>query len=66
MVGGRPPEIPRPAAGAERPDAAADATVEKAGSIYESVGRYGLKLEPRKGPMEILIVDHIEKTPTEN
>ncbi len=39
---------------------------EPAGSIYESVQRYGLKLDPRKAPMEILIVDHIERTPTEN
>lgn len=26
----------------------------------------GLKLEPKKGPVDTLIVDHIEKTPTEN
>lgn len=26
----------------------------------------GLKLEPKKGPVETLIVDHVEKTPTEN
>jgi uncharacterized protein (TIGR03435 family) len=38
----------------------------RAGSIYDSVRPYGLKLEPRKAPMQILIVDHIEKTPTEN
>jgi uncharacterized protein (TIGR03435 family) len=25
-----------------------------------------LKLEPRKAPMEILIVDHMERAPTEN
>jgi uncharacterized protein (TIGR03435 family) len=39
---------------------------ERAGSIYDSVGRYGLKLEPRKAPMEVLVVDHIEKAPTES
>ena len=26
----------------------------------------GLKLEPRKTPLKTLIIDHIEKAPTEN
>jgi len=26
----------------------------------------GLKLTPKKGPVDILVVDHMEKTPTEN
>ena len=26
----------------------------------------GLKLEKKKGPVDILVIDHIEKTPTEN
>jgi hypothetical protein len=26
----------------------------------------GLRLEKHKGPVEMLVVDHIEKTPTEN
>jgi uncharacterized protein (TIGR03435 family) len=26
----------------------------------------GLKLESRKGPVEMIVVDHVEKTPTEN
>jgi len=43
-----------------------DASAEKAGSIYDSVQRYGLKLESRKAPMETVSVDHIEKVPTEN
>ena len=35
-------------------------------SIFESVQKLGLKLDPRKGPMETIVVDHLEKTPTEN
>jgi uncharacterized protein (TIGR03435 family) len=35
-------------------------------SIFEAVQAYGLKLEPRKAPMDLIVVDHIEKTPTEN
>jgi len=26
----------------------------------------GLTLEPKKGPVELIVIDHIEKTPTEN
>jgi len=26
----------------------------------------GLKLEPRKGPVDLLVIDHLEKVPTEN
>jgi len=30
------------------------------------VQQLGLKLEPRKSPLEIVVVDHLEKTPTED
>jgi uncharacterized protein (TIGR03435 family) len=26
----------------------------------------GLRLEPKKGPVELIVIDHVEKTPTEN
>jgi uncharacterized protein (TIGR03435 family) len=26
----------------------------------------GLKLEKRKGPVEILVIDHVERVPTDN
>jgi uncharacterized protein (TIGR03435 family) len=35
-------------------------------SIFGAVKRLGLKLESRKGPVEMIVVDRIEKTPTEN
>jgi uncharacterized protein (TIGR03435 family) len=35
-------------------------------SIFESVQALGLKLEQRKAPVEQLVLDTVEKTPTEN
>jgi uncharacterized protein (TIGR03435 family) len=35
-------------------------------SLYTSVEKLGLKLETRKAPVEQVMVDHVEKTPTEN
>ena len=37
-----------------------------AGSIFNSIQQLGLRLEPRKMPLEYIVVDHAEKTPTEN
>ena len=39
---------------------------EQAGSVYDAVAKYGLKLDPRKGPLETIIIDRLEKEPTEN
>jgi uncharacterized protein (TIGR03435 family) len=35
-------------------------------TIFQSVAAMGLKLEPRKVPLEFIVIDHVEKTPTEN
>jgi uncharacterized protein (TIGR03435 family) len=45
----------------------ADAASDPSGSsIFNTVQQLGLKLEPRKAPVEMIVVDHVEKTPTEN
>ena len=35
-------------------------------TVYAAVEKMGLKLEPRKAPVEQLVVDSVEKMPTEN
>ena len=45
---------------------AGEASDPSGGSIFQSVQKMGLKLEPKKAPVEILVVDHLDKLPTEN
>jgi uncharacterized protein (TIGR03435 family) len=35
-------------------------------SLFAAVAALGLKLEPRKAPLDLLVIDHIEKLPAEN
>jgi uncharacterized protein (TIGR03435 family) len=44
----------------------ADLASEPTGSIFSSIQQLGLKLEARKAPLELIVIDHVEKTPTEN
>jgi uncharacterized protein (TIGR03435 family) len=36
------------------------------GGVSASVEKLGLKLQARKSPVETIVVDHLEKTPTDN
>lgn len=49
-------EAPQPDAGSDSSNAA----------IFQALQRLGLKLEARKAPFDAIIVDHFEKTPSEN
>jgi uncharacterized protein (TIGR03435 family) len=52
-------------AGATSPIAASDPGGASS-TLFAAVSALGLKLEQRKAPIEQLIIDHIEKAPTEN
>jgi uncharacterized protein (TIGR03435 family) len=60
--------MPTSPAGAAPSTSPADAASDPSGAstLYKAVQNLGLKLEPRKAVVEQLIVDHIEKKPTEN
>jgi len=60
-----PPE--NRAAAADSNAMPADAASDPDGSaLTQSLQQLGLKLEARKSPLETIVVDHAEKTPTEN
>jgi uncharacterized protein (TIGR03435 family) len=58
-----PPGAGGPGGGGGAAPVASDPT---GGSIFQIVQQFGLKLEPRKEPVDAIVVDHMEKTPTEN
>ena len=55
----------RALAGGSRP---ADSESDPGGSssVFTAVEAMGLKLQPKMGPILMIAVDHVEKTPTEN
>src|SRR5581483_128262 len=60
--------MPERRQGLPRPEGAAAAPqTDAATSLYTALQeQLGLKLEARKGPVEVLVVDHAEKVPAEN
>ena len=56
-----------PVAGPEGARQPADAASDPSGAtIFSALGQAGLKLEPRKMPVETIVIDRLEKSPTEN
>jgi uncharacterized protein (TIGR03435 family) len=55
-----------PGAGAPGGAAAPVPADPAGGTIFQIVQQFGLKLDPRKEPVEVIVLDHLEKTPTEN
>jgi uncharacterized protein (TIGR03435 family) len=55
------------AAGVTLPPQALKLLEESSGdALFTAMEKLGLKMEPRKAPLDVLVVDHIERTPTEN
>ena len=55
-----------PAAGGDASKPAELASDPGGGSLFTAIQSLGLKLESRKSPMTFIVVDHVEKMPTEN
>jgi uncharacterized protein (TIGR03435 family) len=58
--------IPAAAPGGGDAGKPADAASDPGGSLFTAIQSLGLKLEPRKTPLMTIVVDHVEKMPTEN
>jgi uncharacterized protein (TIGR03435 family) len=52
--------------GGPAPGTAAAEPSDPGSSIFTSLAQLGLKLEPRKSAIDLIIVDHLEKLPTDN
>jgi uncharacterized protein (TIGR03435 family) len=59
-------DAPPPAPPSGSASAAPVASDPSGASLYQSIKQLGLELEARKAPVARLIVDHVEKMPTEN
>jgi uncharacterized protein (TIGR03435 family) len=57
---------PGPGAGGDGNRPADAASTPSGTSVFASVQKMGLKLESEKLPVETIVVDHLEKVPTEN
>jgi uncharacterized protein (TIGR03435 family) len=67
-LGGVPPPPPPPAGATGAPGAPLAAPPQdEAPSIFVALQeQLGLRLEKRKGPVDVLVIDHADKMPTEN
>jgi uncharacterized protein (TIGR03435 family) len=52
--------------GRGEPGRPVDASDPSSSSIFASVQQLGLRLEPRKTPFEFVVIDHVERMPSEN
>ena len=58
--------MPPPRAGGDAAATPSSAASAPSSSVFAAVQQLGLKLDSRKAPMEMIVIDHLEKAPTEN
>ena len=66
LPGGLPPPPPPSEAGGGMPAASAPDAQSNPNLFTALQEQLGLKLEQRKGPVELLVIDHLERAPIEN
>lgn len=59
-------QVPAGAGGMAGRGAAEGASDPSGSSLFNNVQRLGLKLEARKAPVDQIVIDHLERLPTEN
>jgi uncharacterized protein (TIGR03435 family) len=55
-----------PSGGGDAGKADASVAADPGGSIFDAMGRIGLKLEQRKYPMSVIVIDRVERVPAAN
>lgn len=58
--------VPASAPGGSTSGNPADAASDSGGSVFTAIQAAGLKLEPRKSPLAMVVIESVEKMPTEN
>jgi uncharacterized protein (TIGR03435 family) len=62
----KPGAMPRPDAGGGKSEDGPAPESAPAGSLFSAIQKLGLKLEPRKAPLDFIVIDKGERVPTEN
>jgi uncharacterized protein (TIGR03435 family) len=62
-----PPNAPAPGEGLPGMPSASAPDAQSSPNLFTALQeQLGLKLEQRKGPVDLLVIDHLERTPIEN
>jgi len=67
LPGGPPPNAPPPGEGGVGMPAASASDAQSGPNLFTALQeQLGLRLEQKKGPVDLLVIDHVEMIPTQN